>query len=68
MMALLCYLLLVAACNSFAFIASYTSRQDNSVSDALPRFDFQQFHHLAPHAADMATPIAPSLLAQLPLI
>ena len=65
MMVLLRYLSLVAACNSFAFTASYTPGRDNSIDDASSRFDFQCFHHLAPHAAPMATPIPPPLLAQL---
>ena len=67
MMVLLRYLSLVAARNSFAFTACYTPGRDNSTADALSRFDFQRFHHLAPHAAHMATPIPPSLLAQLPV-
>ena len=58
-MVLLRYLSLVAAHNSFTF----TPEQDNSIADALSCFDFQHFHHLAPHAAPMATAIPPSLLA-----
>ena len=58
-------MVLVAARNSFTFTASYTPGRDNSIADALSRFDFQRFHHLASHAAPMATPIPPSLLAQL---
>ena len=65
LMVLLRYLSLVAARNSFAFTASYTPGRGNSIADALSRFDFQRFHHLASHAAPMATPIPPSLLAQL---
>ena len=68
MMVLLRYLSPVAACNSFAFPASYTPRWDNAIVDALTCFDFQCFHHLAPHAAHIATPILPSLSAQLPVI
>ena len=64
-MVLLRYLSLVAAHNSFVFTASYIPGQDSSIGDALSRFDFQCFHHLVPHAAHMATPVPPSLLAQL---
>ena len=67
MMVLLRYLSLVAARNSFGFTASYTPGRDNSIADALSRFDFQRFHRLAPHASHMATPIPPSLLAHLPV-
>ena len=63
MMVLLCYLSLVAARNFFAFTASYTPGRDNSIADALSCFECS--HHLAPHAAPMATPIPPSLLVQL---
>ena len=59
MMVLLHYLSLVAAHNFFAFTASYTPGQDNSIADALSCFDFQRFHHLAPHAAHMAIPLPP---------
>ena len=65
MMVLLHYLSLVAARSSFAFTASYTPGWDSSIADALSLFDFQRFHHLAPHAAHVATPIPPSLLEQL---
>ena len=70
MMVLLRNLSLVAARYSFAFTACYTPGRDNSIADALSRFDFQRLHHLAPHAAPtcMATPIPPSLLAQLLVI
>ena len=67
MMVLLCYSL-VAARNSFALTASYIPWRDNTIADTLSRFDFQCFHHLAPHAAHMTTPILLSLLAQLPMI
>ena len=66
MIVLLCYL--IAAPHSFAFTASHRTGRDNSVAEALSHFDFQHFHHLAPHVAPMATPIPPSLLAQLPVI
>ena len=68
MMVLLRHLSLVAARHSFAFTASHTPGKDNSIADALSRFDFQRFHHLAPHAAPGATPIPSTLLAQLPVI
>jgi len=63
-MLLLRCLALVAARNTFTFTTSYTPGWDNSIADALSRFDFQHFHHLTPHAAHISTPIPPSLLAQ----
>ena len=65
MMVLLCSLSLSAAHHSFAFTALHRAGRDNCIADALSHFDFQCFHHLAPHAAPVATPIPPSLLAQL---
>ena len=59
---------LSAAHHSFAFTAFHRAGRDNCIADALSHFDFQCFHHLAPHAAPVATPIPPSLLAQLPVI
>ena len=67
MMVLLRHLSLVAAWHSFTFTASHTAGRDNSIADALSRFDFQRFHHLAPHAATVVTPILASLLDQLPV-
>ena len=67
-MMVLCYLSLSAARHSFAFTASHRAGRDNCIADTLSRFDFQRFRHLAPHAAPVATPIPPSLLAQLPVI
>ena len=69
-MVLLCSLSLSAARHSFAFIATHRAGRDNCIADAVhvSRFDFQRFHHLAPNAAPAATPIPPSLLAQLPVI
>ena len=68
MMVLLRHLSLMAARHSFAFTASHRAGRDNSIADALSRFDFQRFLHLAPHVAPGATPIPPSLLAQLPVV
>ena len=68
MMVLLRSLSLSAACYSFAFTASHRAGRDNCTAGALSPFDFQRFCHLAPHAAPAATPISPSLLAQLPVI
>ena len=65
-MVLLCHLSLVAAPHSFTFMASHTAGRDNSIADA--HFDFQCFHHLAPHAATVATSIPALLLDQLPVI
>ena len=68
MMVLLRHLSIVAARHSFTFTASHTAGRDNSIADALSHFDFQHFHHLAPHAATVATPIPAPLLDQLPVI
>ena len=57
--------LLVAAALLFS---CHIAGTDNKEADALSRFDFQRFHHLAPHAAPGATPIPSMLLAQLPVI
>ena len=53
---LLRYLSLRAARHSFAFTASHRAGRDNCIADALSSFDFQRFHHLAPHAALVANP------------
>ena len=37
------HLSLLAACHSFAFMASHTAGRDNSIADALSCFDFQRF-------------------------
>ena len=55
MMFLLRSLSLSAARHSFAFTASHKAGRDNCIADALSRFDFQRFHHLASHAAPAAT-------------
>ena len=65
---LLRHLSFTAACYSFAFSASHRAGKSNSIADALSRFDFQRFHRLDPHAAPWATPVPPSLLAQLPVV
>ena len=67
-MVLLRSLSLSAARHSFAFTGSHRAGRDSCIADALPRFDFQHFYHLAPPAALAATPIRPSLPAQLPVI
>ena len=67
MMVLLCHLLsLPAACQSFVFTACQTAGRDNIIADLLSHFDFQRFRCLVPQAAPGATPVPPSLLAQLP--
>lgn len=66
MMVLLCHLSLIAACQSFVFTTCQTAGRDNIIADLLSHFDFQRFHCLAPQAAPGATPVPPSLLAQLP--
>ena len=63
-MVLLRHLSLMAARHSFVFTASHRPGRDNSIADALSRFDFQCFHHLAPHVLWEATPVPPALLAQ----
>ena len=63
-MVLLRHLSLMAGRHSFAFTVSHRPGRDNSIADALSRFDFQCFHHLAPHVPWEATPVPPALLAQ----
>ena len=64
-MVLLCHLSLIAACQSFVFTTCQTAGRDNIIADLLSHFDFQRFRCLAPQAAPGATPVPPSLLAQL---
>jgi len=54
--------------NSASLTASHRAGRDNSIADALSRFDFQRFHQLEPHAAPGATPIPLSLLTQFPVV
>ena len=53
---------------SFVFTASHQHGRDNSIADALSRFDFQHFRHLAPHVVQGATPVPPVPHTQHPVI
>lgn len=66
-MALLCRLSLLAAQHCFSFTATHIAGKLTPVADALSRFNFQEFHRLAPHAAS-ATPIPADLLEELQVL
>ena len=68
LMALLRYLSLLAVRHSFSFTSSSVQGRNNSIADSLSRFQFQRFRHLAPRADREATPIPPSLLADLQVV
>lgn len=65
LMALLRYLLLIAARHSFTFTASHVPGKLNPIADSLSRFQFQRFRQLAPQADSVATAIPQSLLEDL---
>ena len=68
LMALLRRLSLLAAQHCFSFTAIHIVGKLNPVADALSRFNFQEFHRLAPHAALAATPIPVDLLEELQVL
>lgn len=68
MMVLLRHPSLTATRQSFVFTSCHTAGRHKSIADSLLRFDFQRFRRLAPQAALRATPVPPSLLAQLPVV
>ena len=68
LMALLRRLSLLAAQHCFSFTAIHKAGKLNPVADALSRFNFQEFHLLAPHAASAATPIPADLLEELQVL
>lgn len=68
MMVLLRHPSLIATRQSFVFTSCHTAGRHKSIADSLPRFDFQRFRRLAPQAALRATPVPPSLQAQLPVV
>lgn len=68
LMALLRRLSLLAAQHCFSFTATHIAGKLNPVADALSRFNFQEFHLLAPHAASAATPIPADLLEELQVL
>ena len=68
MMVLLRHPSLTATRQSFVFTSCHTAGRRKSIADSLPRFDFQRFRCLAPQAALRATPVPPSLQAQLPVV
>ena len=65
LMVLLRYLALLAVHHSFSFTASSVRGKSNPVADALSRFQFQQFRHLAPQAEQSPMTVPPALLTAL---
>ena len=65
LMVLLRYLALLAVRHSFSFSATSVWGKANLVADALSRFQFQRFRHLAPHAEQAPMIIPPVLLTAL---
>ena len=65
LMVLLRYLALLAVRHSFSFTASSVRGKSNPVADALSRFQFQQFRHLAPQAEQSPMTVPPVLLTAL---
>ena len=68
LMVLLRYLALLEVRHSFSFTASSVRGKANPVADALSRFQFQRFRHLAPLAEQAPRPIPPALLTALQII
>ena len=64
-MVLMRFLVLLAVRHSFSFKASSVHGRAYPVADALSRFQFQRFQHLAPQADLAATPVPPDLLEAL---
>ena len=56
---------ILAVHHSFSFKASSVRGRANPVADALSRFQFQRFQHLAPQADLAATPVPQDLLEAL---
>ena len=65
LMVLIRFLALLAVRHSFSFKASSVRGRANPVADALSRFQFQRFQHLAPQADLAATPVPQDLLEAL---
>ena len=65
LMVLLLYLALLAVRHSFSFTASSVRGKSNPVADALSRFQFQRFRHLAPQAEQSPMAVPPALLMAL---
>ena len=65
LMVLLRYLALLAVPHSFSLAALSVPGEANPVADALSRFQFQRFRHLAPQAVPDRTPIPPALVMEL---
>ena len=66
--ALLCSLSLLAVRHSFSLTSSSVKGKNNPMADSLSRFQFQHFRCLNPLADWEATPIPPSLLADLQVV
>lgn len=64
-MQLLRHLLFAAAHHNFSFSSEHLSGVNNCVADALSRFNWQAFHHLAPMAHHLPTVLPSNLLEML---
>ena len=62
-MSLVHYLSLLAAHHSFSFTASPVRGKSNLIADFLSHFQFQHFHHLAPHTDSILTQIPQQLVS-----
>ena len=65
LMRLLCGLLFSVAHHSFSFSSQQVPGINNQLADALSRFNWQEFWHLAPDAQPRSTVVPPDLLALL---
>ena len=65
LMVLMRFLVLLTVRHSFSFKASSVCGRANPVADALSRFQFQRFRHLAPQADLAVTTVPPDLLIAL---
>lgn len=64
-MQLVRHLLFEAARHNFSFSSEHLPGKTNHIADALSRFHWQAFRHLAPTAHSQPTPIPPALLTVL---
>lgn len=69
LMHLLCQLLLTAAVFGFTFTAQHMAGVQNNIADALSRFHWQEFRHLAPEVQLLPVTIPQQLLDKfIPLL
>lgn len=64
-MQLMRHLLLAAAHHNFSFSSEHLPGINNCIADALSRFNWQAFYHLAPTAHHLPTPLPSNLLVML---